>query len=273
MIPLIIVHLALFAIPFVAFTWWTVAASAMVLGIAGLGVTIGFHRYFAHRSFETSRAFQFLLGCAGCASLQKGLIWWTVHHRLHHRHADRADDPHSPIVDGFWYSHIGWLFARDLTDYDRGIVNDLTKYRELVWLDRLWMLPGVALAAACYAWLGWAGVVYGYCATVAIAFQVTFAINSVGHLWGTRRFETGEGSRNNWVLGLLAFGEGWHNNHHRVPYSARQGFFAWYELDVSYLVIRVLAALGLVWNVKEPPASVLAGVQNHGAEVEVELTP
>jgi stearoyl-CoA desaturase (delta-9 desaturase) len=181
----------------------------------------------------------------------------TVHHRLHHQHADREADPHSPVIDGFWYAHIGWLFSRDLTTFDRSLVKDLTKYPELVWLDRLWMLPGLLLAAACYACLGWPGVVYGYCVTIVIAFQVTFAINSVGHLWGYRRFETGEASRNNWVLGLFALGEGWHNNHHRVPYSARHGL-AWYEFDASYLLIRMLAVVGLVWNVKQPPKGLLA---------------
>jgi stearoyl-CoA desaturase (delta-9 desaturase) len=120
------------------------------------------------------------------------------------------------------------------------------------------MLPGLLLAAACYAGLGWGGVVTSYCLTVAVAFQITFAVNSVGHLWGSRRFDTGEASRNNWVLGTLALGEGWHNNHHRAPSSARHGF-AWYELDLSYLSIRLLARLGLVWDVKQPPAGLMPG--------------
>jgi stearoyl-CoA desaturase (delta-9 desaturase) len=251
--PLGLVHLALVAIPFVPFSWWAVAAIPLVGFFVGFGVTVGFHRYFAHHAFKTSRAFQFLLAFAGSAALQKGLLWWVIHHRLHHRHSDEPADPHSPVLDGFWHAHAGWLLSREHLDPDRAIVKDLTKYPELVWLDRLWMLPGLILIAICYACLGWSGVVYSYCFTVAAAFQITFAVNSVGHLFGTQRFDTGDGSRNNWLVGILALGEGWHNNHHRAPASARHGL-AWYELDLSYLCIRGLAVLGLVWDVKEPPA-------------------
>ena len=219
---------------------------------------VGFHRYFSHRSFKTSRRFQFLLAAAGCTALQKGPLWWAIHHRLHHRHSDTPDDPHSPVVDGFFYGHMGWLFARDLIHPDRKVVRDLTNYPELVWLDRLWMLPGLLLAAACFAVGGWGGLVYGFCLGVALTFQVTFAVNSFGHLFGPQRFDTGDGSRNNMLLGYLAMGDGWHNNHHRAPSSARHGF-AWYEFDQSYLVIRLLARFGLVWSVKQPPASVMAG--------------
>jgi len=256
--PLIAVHLALIAIPFVEISWWSLLVIFVVSRVAGLGVTIGLHRYFAHRAFKTSRLFQFLLGAAGSTALQKGPLWWVIHHRLHHRHSDRPDDPHSPVLEGFWYGHLGWLFSRDLMSPDPTLVKDLTKYPELVWLDRLWMIPGALMAAACYAVLGWEGLIYGYCLSIVFVFQITFAINSVGHLWGKQRFHTGEGSRNNWVLGLLAMGEGWHNNHHRAPSSARHGF-AWYELDMTYQVIRIFAWLGLVWDVKQPPASVMAG--------------
>jgi len=255
--PLCLVHLALFAIPFVSFSWWAVAAIPLVGFFVGFGVTIGFHRFFAHHAFKTSRPFQFLLAFAGSAALQKGLLWWVIHHRLHHRHSDEPDDPHSPVRDGFWHAHAGWLLSRELLDPDRAVVKDLMKYPELVWLDRLWMLPGLVLAAICCAALGWSGLIYSFCFTVAAAFQITFAVNSVGHLFGSQRFDTGDGSRNNWLVGLLALGEGWHNNHHRAPSSARHGF-AWYELDLSYLCIRALAMLGLIWDVKQPPASLLA---------------
>ncbi len=256
--PLIAVHLALGAIPFVEFTIWSLVALAIASRITGLGITAGFHRYFSHHSFKTTRWFQFLLAFAGCTALQKGPLWWVIHHRLHHKHSDTPDDPHSPVVDGFWYGHIGWLFTRDLMKPDARLVHDLTKYPELVWLDRLWMVPGLMLAAACYACLGWSGLIYGYCLSTALIFQVTFAVNSIGHLWGRQRFATGEGSRNNAVLGYLAMGDGWHNNHHRAPYSARHGF-AWYELDMTYQFIRLLVLVGLAWDVKQPPAEVLAG--------------
>jgi stearoyl-CoA desaturase (delta-9 desaturase) len=256
--PLVAVHLALFAIPFVEFTLWSVVAIVVVTRISGLGVTVALHRYFSHRAFKTSRWFQFLLGCAGCTALQKGPLWWAAHHRLHHRHSDTPDDPHSPVVDGFLYGHCGWLFARDLMHPDHALVRDLAKYPELVWLDRLWMIPGLLQAAACYACLGLNGLVYGYCLGVVLVFQITFAVNSIGHLFGPQRFDTGEGSRNNLVLGYLAIGDGWHNNHHRAPNSARHGF-AWYELDMSYQFIRLLVLLRLARDVKQPPASVLAG--------------
>jgi stearoyl-CoA desaturase (Delta-9 desaturase) len=272
--PLVAVHLALVAIPFVEFTVWTVVAVVVVTRIIGLGITAGFHRYFSHRSFKTSRPFQFLLAAAGCAALQKGPLWWAVHHRLHHKHSDTPADPHSPVVDGFWHGHVGWLFTRDMMAPDERPVHDLTKYPELVWLDRLWMLPGALLAAACYAVLGWNGLVYGFCLSVVLVFQVTFAVNSIGHLWGGQRFDTGEGSRNNMVLGYLAMGDGWHNNHHRAPYSARHGF-AWYELDMTYTFIRLLVLLRLAWDVKEPPAELRAGRDADGPEPEAvsELVP
>ena len=254
--PLISVHLALLAIPLVEFSWLSVLLIVVVTRFAGFGVTVGLHRYFSHRAFKTSRWFQFLLAVAGCTALQKGPLWWVVHHRLHHQKSDEPGDPHSPVRDGFWYGHAGWLFARDLMRPDHDSVRDLTKYPELAWLDRLWMLPGVLLAALCYAIDGWSGVVYGFCLSVVFIFQVTFAINSVGHLFGRQRFDTGEGSRNNFVLGYLAMGEGWHNNHHRAPSSARHGF-AWYELDMSYNFILLLKKLGLVWDVMDPPASVM----------------
>ncbi len=258
LLPLIAVHLALVAIPFVEFTVWSVVAIVVVTRFAGLGITAGFHRYFSHHAFKTSRWFQFLLAAAGCSALQKGPLWWVIHHRLHHKHSDTPADPHSPVLGGFVHGHLGWLFTQDLMKPDARIVHDLTKYPELVWLDRLWLVPGLLMAGACFALLGWNGLIYGYCLSIVLVFQVTFAINSVGHMWGTQRFDTGEGSRNNPVLGFLAMGDGWHNNHHRAPYSARHGF-AWYEFDMTYSFIRILALFGLVWDLKLPPAELLAG--------------
>ena len=264
----VLVTAALGAIPFIEISPWAFAVAAGVVYFAGLSVTIGYHRYFAHRAFDTSRAFQFLLALVGCLALQKGPLWWVATHRAHHRHSDRADDPHSPVVRGFWYAHLGWMFSRDILSVDYSGVKDLAKFPELVWLDRFWRLPSLLFVAACYWALGWGGVVVGYCFPLAVMFQVTFAVNSVCHLFGSRRFETGEESRNNWWVALLANGEGWHNNHHRAPYSARHGF-AWYELDSSYQVIRVLAWLGLVWGVKLPPPELLAGVDREAGEAGV----
>ncbi len=256
--PLILVHLSLVAIPFLEFSWWYVLMFVIATRVIGLGITVGFHRYFSHRSFKTPRVFQFLLAAAGCAALQKGPLWWAIHHRLHHRHSDEPGDPHSPVVDGFFYGHCGWLFARDLMHPDQKVVHDLTKYPELVWLDRFWMVPGLLVAALYLAIGGWGGLVYSYCLSVVVLFQVTFAVNSIGHLYGPQRFATGEGSRNNLILGYLAMGDGWHNNHHRAPTSARHGF-AWYEFDFSYLTIRFLTVLRLAWDVKQPPPGLMSG--------------
>jgi stearoyl-CoA desaturase (delta-9 desaturase) len=260
--PLILVHLSLIAIPFVDFSFWYLLMFLISTRIIGLGITVGFHRYFSHRSYKTSRWFQFMLACAGCAALQKGPLWWAIHHRLHHKYSDEPGDPHSPIVDGFIYGHCGWLFARDLMHPDERVVHDLTKYRELVWLDRLWMLPGLLFAAVFFAIGGWGGLVYGYCLGVVVLFQITFAVNSIGHLYGPQRFDTGEGSRNNLILGYLAMGDGWHNNHHQMPTSARHGL-AWYEFDFSYLMIRLLALLRLAWDVKQPSPGVMSGRKTH----------
>jgi stearoyl-CoA desaturase (delta-9 desaturase) len=255
--PLILVHLSLVALAVVPVTVAGVVLLVVMTRVTGLGVTVGFHRLLSHHAFKTPRWFQFALAAAGCTALQKGPLWWAVHHRQHHAHSDTEGDVHSPVVDGFWYAHSGWLFARDLMRPDHAAVRDLTRYPELVWLDRLWMLPGLLAAGACYLAGGWPGVVWGYALSTVLVFQVTFAVNSVGHRWGRQRFATGEGSRNNWVLGVLAMGDGWHNNHHRAPTSARHGL-AWYEFDQAYLVIRLLRRVGLVWGVRQPPARVLA---------------
>lgn len=258
--PLIAVHLALVALFFVPITWTAFILFIVMTRISGFGITMGFHRYFSHHSFKTSRVFHFLLGFAGCSALQKGPIWWVIHHREHHKHSDTELDPHSPVVESLWYGHMGWLFSNDLMTPDAKDVHDLTRYPELVWLDRLWMLPGLICAAACYLIDGWAGLVWGYCLSTVVIFQITFAVNSIGHRWGPQRFETGEGSRNNWLLGVIAMGDGWHNNHHRAPTSARHGL-AWYEFDMAYQMIRLLNAVGIVWGVRQPPRAVLAAAQ------------
>ncbi|HSQ54106.1 MAG TPA: fatty acid desaturase, partial [Gemmata sp.] len=186
--PLLAVHLALFAIPYIEWSWWYLLWILVLTRVVGLGVTVALHRYFSHRSFKTPRWFQFVLACIGCTALQKGPLWWAVHHRLHHKHSDTPNDPHSPVVEGFLYGHVGWLFARDLMHPDERIVRDLAKYPELVGLDRLWMLPGLVLATGCFVLGGWGGLVYGYCLSVVLVFQVTFAVNSIGHLFGPQRF-------------------------------------------------------------------------------------
>ncbi len=262
--PLILVHLALFTLPVVPPTFAAVMVLLVVTRVAGHGVTVGFHRGLAHHSYRTSRWFRFVLAAAGCTALQNGPLWWVLHHRRHHAHSDVPGDVHSPVVDSFWHAHVGWLFTADRTRPDFSTVRDLARYPELVWLDRLWMLPGAAAAGLSYLAAGWAGVVWGFALGTVLVFQVTFAVNSIGHRWGARRFATREGSRNNFVLGILALGDGWHNNHHRAPRSARHGL-AWYEHDMGYQIIRLFRVCGLVWDVRQPPAEVLAAARTPAA--------
>ena len=256
LVPLVGVHLALVGLFFVPVTWTAVILFIVVTRISGTGITVGFHRYLAHHAFKTSRWFQFALTAAGCVAMQKGPLWWCVFHREHHKHSDEPGDVHSPVLDGFWYAHFGWLVTQDLSQPNHDNVRDLARFPELVWLDRLWMVPGILVATACYLIDGRSGLLWGFCLGTAVVFQVTFLVNSAGHLWGSQRFDTGDGSRNNFVIGVLAMGEGWHNNHHRAPTSARHGF-AKYEVDLAYLIIKTFRALGLVWGVRQPPEAAM----------------
>ena len=216
-------------------------------------ITAGYHRYFSHRSFQTSRVFAALLAAVAQSSFQRGALWWAAHHRWHHKHSDDVVDVHSPVQRGFWYSHVGWLFDPEI-DARQGKIRDLAKVPELVWLDRYWLLPGVALAVFCLVVAGWPGLWIGFFASTVALWHGTFTINSLCHVWGSRRYRTTDQSRNNLWLALLTLGEGWHNNHHYDKQSCRQGFF-WWEIDVTYGVLRALALVGVVWNLRAPRAA------------------
>jgi stearoyl-CoA desaturase (delta-9 desaturase) len=220
------------------------------------GITAGYHRYFAHKSFKTSRAFQFLLAVLGCTATQKGPLWWCGTHRRHHATTDREGDPHSPR-QGFWYAHQGWIFDPRWGGTPIELIRDFARYPELRWLNRWHVVPPIALAALCYATAGFAGLVWGFSVSTVLLWHATYCVNSVAHLFGSRRYATPDTSRNNALVALLTFGEGWHNNHHHYQASARQGF-RWWELDITYGGLRALRALGLIWDLREPPASVLA---------------
>jgi stearoyl-CoA desaturase (delta-9 desaturase) len=220
-------------------------------------ITGGYHRYFAHKTFKTSRAFQFLMAFIGCSSVQKGPLWWAAGHRRHHRYSDQPGDMHSPR-EGFYWSHQGWIFDGrwDRTEVER--INDFAAYPELVWLNHWHAVPPIVLAVACYAIGGFSGLVWGFVISTTLLWHSTYTINSLAHRWGTVRYDTGDDSRNNWVLALLTLGEGWHNNHHRYMASTRQGFF-WWEVDITYYTLRALSWVGLVWDLREPPPEVLEG--------------
>jgi len=265
--PIVAVHLAALGAIWTGVT----PAAAMVCLVATLvrtfGITAGYHRYFAHRTFKTSRPFQFVLAVLSLSAGQRGVLWWAAHHRAHHKHTDEVGDPHSPRVRGVWYSHMGWLFDLESTATHLDRVKDLSRFPELRWLERFWYAPIVALAAVILAVWGWSGFFVGFCLSTVIVWQSTFLVNSLSHIVGTRRFETTDDSRNNWFVALLTFGEGWHNNHHAYQSSCRQGF-RWWELDLTFYILKALSWVGLVWDLREPPARLLGKDKPSAGELD-----
>jgi stearoyl-CoA desaturase (delta-9 desaturase) len=255
-VPFFAAHAVAFATPFLApFEWRWLGLAAALYAVRLFGITAGYHRYFSHRSFRTSRAFQLVLAVLGTAATQKGPLWWAAHHRDHHRYSDGPEDIHSPLERGFWWSHVGWILSRrhDETKLER--VKDLARYPELRLLNRFHAVPPLALAAILFVAGGWPALLWGYFVSTVALWHGTFVINSLAHVFGRRRYETADGSRNSLLLALVTFGEGWHNNHHFYSASARQGFF-WWEVDVSYYLLRALAAVGVVWDLRSPPPQI-----------------
>ena len=253
------VHLvAIVGVAMLGWSWRGVALALASYVVRMIVVTAGYHRYFAHRAFKTSRPFQFLLALAAQSAAQKGVIWWASHHRWHHKYSDTPKDVHSARLRGFFYSHIGWVMSPEWEGTDRTMVADLVKFPELRALELpiVHMLPTVALALAFLLIGGAHGLVWGYMVSTVLLWHGSFSINSLAHLWGKRRYETGEESRNNFALALATMGEGWHNNHHHYQSSANQGF-RWWEIDITYYVLRGLAALGLIWDLRRPPREVI----------------
>ncbi|MEP6632622.1 MAG: acyl-CoA desaturase [Luteimonas sp.] len=264
--PFIGLHLACLGV-----LWVGVSATALWVALGSyalrmFAITAFYHRYFSHKSFRTSRAMQFVFGLLGASCVQRGPLWWAAHHRHHHRHADTALDVHSPRHLGFLRSHMGWFMTRGAFRTDETAVPDLARYPELRWLDRYDIVVPVLYAAGLYALgaylersapqLGTSGpqlLVWGFFVSTIVLFHIAVTINSIAHQWGTRRYETRDDSRNNALLALLTFGEGWHNNHHHFPGAARQGV-RWWEIDLSYYGLRLLSLLGLVWELKPMPA-------------------
>ena len=254
-VPFVLVHLAC-GLALVYPPTWHLALLAIGSYLLRMwAITVGYHRYLSHRSFRTSRGFQFVLALLGATAMQQGPLWWASWHRRHHEDVETPGDPHSPVVRGFWHAHVGWVFDGAHDDADLSNVRDLTRFPELRFLDRHSWLPLVAYAVGCFAIAGMPGVVWGFAISTIAVVHATFLINSVAHVWGSRRYDTADQSRNNPALALLTLGEGWHNNHHHYMTSARQGFF-WWEVDASYYSLVVLAGLGLVWHVRVPPPHV-----------------
>ncbi|HEY2346228.1 MAG TPA: fatty acid desaturase [Xanthomonadaceae bacterium] len=271
-IPFLGLHLACLAVFAVGWSWFALWTALAMYCVRMLAITGFYHRYFSHKAFKTSRPVQFAFALLGAASVQRGPLWWAAHHRNHHRHSDTDRDLHSPVTRSFFWSHMGWFMSPRGFVTEHAAVPDLMKYPELRWLDRYDLLAPVAFAALLLESghllhdrvpaLHTSGpqlLVWGFFVSTVVLFHCTVTINSLAHRWGSRRFATRDNSRNNWLLALITFGEGWHNNHHHFPGSARQGF-RWWEYDLTWYVLRAMAAVGLVWDLKPVPA-VLRGVR------------
>jgi stearoyl-CoA desaturase (delta-9 desaturase) len=257
-VPFILVHLACLAIFWVDVQPidWVICGALYVVRM--FGITAGFHRYFSHRSFKTSRAFQFFLAFLGQSSAQRGVLWWAAKHRHHHKHSDTEQDIHSPVQHGFWFSHVLWIFSKRGLTIDYTTIKDFQKYPELVWLEKWERLPPFILGVLVWAVAGWSGLVVGFFVSTVILFHGTFTINSLSHVFGKQPYVTGDDSRNNLFLAIITLGEGWHNNHHHFPSATPQGFH-WWQIDITYYILKALSIFRIVWDLRMPPAHVVEG--------------
>lgn len=280
-IPYLGLHVAAISVIWVGASF---AAAVVTLGMIALRVfalTAFYHRYFSHRAFKTSRWFQFVGAVLGASSAQRGPIWWAAHHRAHHKFSDQPEDFHSPRQRGFWFSHMGWFLTREAYATNKRLVRDWLKFPELRFLDRFDFLVPLLLAVGMYGlgellrvmWpasgtSGWQMLVWGFLISTLCVYHITYLVNSLAHVVGRRRFQTTDDSRNSLWIALLTFGEGWHNNHHRYMASARQGFY-WWEIDITFYILRALSWVGIVWDLKPVPPSVLEegrqGDKSHGS--------
>ena len=254
--PFFIVHLAaVIGVAKLGWSWKGFALAIALYYVRMFGVTAGYHRYFSHRSFRTSRVMQFLFAVLAETSAQKGVLWWASHHRVHHRFSDQPGDVHSAKREGFLWSHLGWILSYRYEATDRDKIKDLTKYPELVLVDRYWWVPPTALGVGLFLVGGSFALVWGLFVSTTLLWHGTFAINSLTHMFGRRRYTTTDNSKNSLILALVTMGEGWHNNHHYYQRAARQGFY-WWEIDLSFYVLKAMEALGLVWDLHAPPVHV-----------------
>jgi stearoyl-CoA desaturase (Delta-9 desaturase) len=253
--------LAIIGIAITGVSWLGLAWCAAMYFPRIFFVTGAYHRYFSHRSYKTSRWFQFLLALGATFTAQKGVLWWAAHHRVHHKLSDMPGDLHSVKQSGFWWSHMGWILARDLEGTEMSRIKDFSKYPELRWLDRYWMIPPVAAGVLAFVLGGFWALIWAFAVPQVLCWHGTFTINSLSHLWGGRRYATDDDSRNNFVLAVITMGEGWHNNHHHYQVSARQGFY-WWEIDCTFYVLRALSAVGLIWDLHGVPAHIKVPVED-----------
>jgi stearoyl-CoA desaturase (delta-9 desaturase) len=264
----VLVHLSCLAVFWVGFSWTAFSVALGLYIVRMFGITGFYHRYFSHKAFKAGRGVQLAGAVLGCASAQRGPLWWASHHRYHHQHADTPDDAHSPVVHGFLWSHLLWFLSpRYLATLDSRI-KDFAKYPELRFLDRYHVIVPVVLGVGLYllgdvlarvapglGTNGWQMFIWGFSISTVAVYHATYTINSLSHLFGRRTYDTNDHSRNNWLLAILTLGEGWHNNHHHYPVSARQGF-RWWQYDVTYYILLLLQRLGLVHELRPLPTHV-----------------
>lgn len=268
-VPFVLLNVGCLFVFWYGFSWVAFITAVALYFIRLFSIGAFYHRYFSHKTFKTNRFWQFIFAIFGASSAQRGPLWWAAHHRQHHMVSDEPEDAHSPVQHGFWWSHVGWFMSKKYYHYNPHRVKDLACFPELVFLDRydsivpIVLFIGLLIAGLLLQiYIPEAGtnagqmIVWGFCISTIALFHTTVTINSVSHVVGKKRFETKDNSRNNFLLALLTLGEGWHNNHHHYPATARQGFM-WWEIDVTYYVLKLFEKIGIIWDVKGVPKSVL----------------
>jgi stearoyl-CoA desaturase (delta-9 desaturase) len=265
-VPFVLLHLASFAAIWTGVTWQALVICVVLYFLRIFAIGAGYHRYFAHRAYSTSRVFQFVLAFLSQSTAQKSALWWAAKHRHHHLHSDTEQDVHSPRHKGFIYAHLGWIFSTRHRTTDLGKIADFARFPELMLLHKWELTPAVILAVITFLIAGWPGFVVGFVWSTVLVYHGTFCINSLAHVHGRKRYVTGDDSRNNWLLALMTMGEGWHNNHHAFQSSVRQGF-RWWEFDPTFYILKALSWCGVVWNLKTPPEAVLRNEQRLGTKI------
>jgi len=268
-LPFIFVNLGCLLVFWCGFSWTAFTVAAVLYFVRLFGIGAFYHRYFSHKTYQTNRFWQFIFGVIGASSAQRGPLWWASHHRQHHMVSDEPADAHSPVQHGFWWSHVGWFLSKKHYYYNPERVRDLAKFPELVFLERYdSFIPTMLFVLLFLSGLGLQHfmpqlgtgpaqmIVWGFCISTIALFHTTVSINSLSHVIGRKRFATKDSSRNNFLLAILTLGEGWHNNHHHYPAAACQGF-KWWEIDITYYILKTMEKLGIIWDVRSVPKHVL----------------
>ena len=253
-IPFLLLHVAVLLSFVTGVTRTAVILFAVLFWGRMFFITAAYHRYFSHRSYKMGRVMQFIMAFGGASAAQKGPLWWASHHRNHHRYSDTDLDLHSP-QKGFWWSHVGWILCDKNNEWNPDDIRDFAKFPELRFITKHdWIAPWT-VGVASFLIGGWSGLVFGFLGSTVLLWHSTFFVNSLAHVMGRRRYATTDTSRNSVFIALLTMGEGWHNNHHYYQASARQGFY-WWEIDLTYYILKAMSWVGLVSDLKEPPARV-----------------